>query len=307
MSARTLFISAALLACLTSASFEAHVLLGQRQELQLLQQRTAQAAREAAALRREGESARAELTASEAQLAASSTVLARAPGSPGDSAESARHAETQAWLARVKQLQRLFDERPAQRIPELQALDDADWLRVAKSASFADEHATRRALGDLRSAAKQKFFARLGSAFRTWSRNAGGQPPSSILALASHFDSPPDPAALQRYEILLQAAPGSGRAPELTLREKDPVDAYYDTRTTMRIQAAGGASTSTIVSPFAWLPDFERRNQDAYRAYAAAHPARQPTSMVDVIPYFNPPLDPALSALIVRFERERQQ
>lgn len=300
MNARSLLLAAAVLALAGGGIFQARVIVNQRVELQALQKLHTDTERLAAALRRTGDAIHAELKAAEQQLEAlpAPTFL--------DAAMAAREHETKAWLARVKQLKRLFEERPDQCIPEMQWLTDEDWLRVAKRASFADDHGTRKALGDLRNQAKEKFFKRAMLALRAFAKNANGEPPSSIMAFASSFETPVDAAILERYEIVKGDTYGGTKPGELTLREKRAVDEDYDSRWNATSNGQNYGRTS-LGAPYAWIPDFWERTARAYRAYAEAHGGDRPSGTTQALPYFDPPIDPIKAALLVRFERERQQ
>jgi hypothetical protein len=299
MSARNLALATTLIALTSAAVFQARVIVRQREELRDLQRRLAYNDRLAARLGDESEAARRELEAVERELTARPSAAAIDTAAPG------RRTETDAWLARVRQLRRHFDERADQRIPEMQWLTDDDWLRVARRASFDDEHGTRKAIGDLRSTAKSKFFARLAPAFRAFARTAGAEPPSSILALAPHFEESIEPATLQRYEITRRTS-NSGAA-QLLIREKEPIDADYDSRTEATANADGSVGIMGTNAPFAWFPDFREHTQRAYRAYSDANQGARPTGILQALPYFNPPLDIAKIELIRRFEQERKE
>ena len=137
MTARTILLAAPLVALCSAAVFEARVIIRQREELRNLQQRSVQAEHQAARLEQQRQAARRDLETLQRELAAGSSVENVNP------AKAARQKETEAWLACVRQLKRHFDERPDQRIPEMQWLTEGDWLRVARRASFSDEHGTR--------------------------------------------------------------------------------------------------------------------------------------------------------------------
>jgi hypothetical protein len=299
MTARSLFLLAALLALLSAGIFEARVLLRQREELSALQKRTAESTRQVAVLRGENDAARRSLDAAERNLAAHPAPMAL------DAATAARQKETNAWLARVKHLKGLFDERPGQRIPEMQWLTDDDWLRVAKRASFDDEHGTRKALGELRDTAKGKFISRLGPALRSFARTTNGEPPASILTLAAHFEIPVQAAILERYEVIVGDPNGGRSGSHLIVREKAPIDADYDSRPSANAQANGNGGSGSLHPPLAWIPDFRARTQNAYRAYSEANQGARPNGMAQVLPFYHPPLDPTKIELILRFERER--
>ena len=294
MIARTLFLSAALLAVAGLGVFEAQVILRQREDLRELRKRSEPLEKQVAALRRERETALQELAAAERQLA-------ELPAPAVNPAHAARQTEIKAWLARVKQLKQLFADRADQRIPEMQLLADEDWLRVAKRAAFDDAHHVRQALADLRSRATSKFFALLTPALRNYAKSTNDEPPVSILALASYFEKPIDLAILERYDVIKGSLSSDPNRVDLIARQKAPVDTDYDSRT--EISASGGMWGTS--GPTAWIPNFGERMRAANREYAQANNGASPTAISQTLPYFTPPLEPAKIELILRNERER--
>lgn len=303
MSARSLFILAALVALASAASFEAYIVSRRETELVALQKQVADARRQLARLRETLHTTRAELAASEVQSAAAAGTTSAVQ----NSVAAARASETKAWLARTRRLQGFFAAQPGQRIPEMQFLTDEDWLRAGKQASFEDEHSTRQALGRIRGVAKEKFMPQFQSVLRSYQASSGSsEPPASLAALAGLFDPPVDPAMLERYEITKGQSRNKDRT-TLDINERAPVDASYDTRGYVSLDSNGGFSVSIHGPPYAWIPDFKSRMTQAYQAYTAANkgvPPPQDTS--HLVPYFNPPLDAATIELVARFERERQ-
>jgi hypothetical protein len=298
MTARTLFLAAALVGLTSAGLFEAHVLARQDDEMQALQKRLAEARRQTTALHRETDAACHELNAAEAQLAVIPVAFVVNPA-------ATRQAEANAWLARVKRLQRLFDERPGQRIPEMQWLTDDDWLRLAKRASFDDDHHTRKALGEVRAQATTNFFKSLNRAVHKFALTANGEPPSSTLALAPYFEPPIDPTILARYEFTKGDASSIGPG-AITVREKAPIDAEYDSS---QFVSTNGTNLSSGSSPppYAWMPDFSDRMRRAFSAYMKANDGARAAGILPVLPYFDPPLDPARVGLILRFEQDREK
>jgi hypothetical protein len=150
MTPQNLFLTTVFIALAGVGVLETRVVFRQRDEHQTLQKRLAAESRQTAMLRDECETAQQNLNGAEQELAGLT-----AP-SVEDAATAARQTEIKAWLARLKQLQRLVAERPEHRIPEVQLLTDEDWLRVAQRASFGDEHDMRKAFGELRSACSSR-------------------------------------------------------------------------------------------------------------------------------------------------------
>ena len=272
--------------------------LAQRQDepLRTLRRQVAELTRETSALQRERDTLARDLAEAERQLAALPPLR---PAAPGVSPE--RHAEMKAWLARVKHLHRLFDERPAQRIPEMQFLTEEDWLRVAKDIQFDSDEETRRALAALRTAATERFKPRLMSALRSFAKTPP-ENPTTILALQPFADPPIDPGLLARYEL----SRTTETPPRWKVQTKAPVDADYDTRDTVEVYVDGRvSSSSSMAAPTAWIPDFQQQTMRAYQAYAKANKGTSAQGLAEVLPYFNPPLDPALAEKLLKADRAR--
>jgi len=210
-----------------------------------------------------------------------------------------------SWIRRMKQLRRLFDELPAQRIPEMEFLNDEDWLRVAHAARLDSEHATRRALAAIRDAASEKFRPRITAALRTFAVSSSPATVATIDSLAPHFDPPLDPAILARYELSKSAQAPSRSRVEWIAELKAPVDSDYDSRVTLRAADNGNSGVSTHPAPAAWIPNFTDRIQQAYLDYVAANHGAQPKNQTGVLPFFKPPLDPATIEKLLRADRDR--
>src|SRR5690606_5389988 len=148
---RRLLLAVPLAICAGAALVETHLVSDRAAQLRALRARHAGLARELADATRQEQLAVRELQHAEqqlAQLAPHRPALSGAAAPPADSAAG--------WLTRTKQLRALFALHPAHRIPEIQLLDDADWLRVARDASFETDAQRRQAAAALRTAAKNK-------------------------------------------------------------------------------------------------------------------------------------------------------
>lgn len=293
MNLRSLLIFTSVTAVAGLALVEAVALARQREELARLHQKIITTRREIARLQQPLPQAARE---AKAALDPAATAIA-------DPARVRREL-IREWVARAKRLKQLFAERPEQNIPEMALLADDDWLRVARLASFEDEHATRKALGALRTSAKSKFANPLGEALSAFARASGQTPPDSIAALAVHFKGPVDASALQRYEIGTAERTFFGTGAVLRVRERAAVDPYYDSRHEV-VTKNGGIGWSSRPAPMAWTPDFNDRFSVAAKAYSDANQGRRPGDRSEVYPYFNPPLDAQFVELLKRFDRER--
>ena len=295
-------LAAAMAAVLGYLGYELRVASQQVEQLAALRRRTAQLAAESTALRRAHETLTRDLAEAERQFAALPRARATAPA---DSPE--RRAELLIWLARVKQMRRLFDEHPEQRIPEMQFLTDQDWLRVAKRIDLDVEEGARKAFAAIRDIAATRFAPQLSSALKKFRDSSPGAAPPSIAALASFFEAPPDEAMLDRYE-LRKVTESYDPAPRWRVQTKAPIDADHDSRHYVDAYVDGrGSGGGSLGAPWAWIPEFREQSDLAYQAYAAAHKGTSASNLADVLPYFNPPLAPALAEKLLKAEREQKR
>jgi hypothetical protein len=210
------------------------------------------------------------------------------PLSPGD-VDQARKDELRSWLERVKRLKQLFVEHPDQRIPELELLTDDDWIRIARWTSLDDDAAERGAMGDARNAAKRLLMPLLGRALLAYAEAHQNLLPAQATDLAPYLSDPRATAALSRYEMLTTAAVSPFKpANAAAISEIAPVDPDTDSKITISNNGGG----SIMLPPVAWIPGFNEARIKAYQAYAEANKGAVAPSAPDVIPFFNPPLDP---------------
>ncbi len=102
---------------------------------------------------------------------------------------------------RVTLLRQLFNDLPAQYLPELRLLEPTDWLEVAQAHELESAADIRVALAKLRSLARKKFAPHLQTALRRFTEGSGGLLPAGIMQLASHLDAPADAEMLARYAL----------------------------------------------------------------------------------------------------------
>ncbi len=286
------------------ARYEMQVASRQNQALVALRQRAAQLAAESASLRRERDATAQDLAAAEQQLAAVSKPRPDDPTFPPE-----RRNEMKAWLSRVKNLHQLFDARPDQRIPEMQFLTDQDWLRVAKNARFDTEDDARRALAAMRDAAISHFTPQLSAALRKLIKSPGIDGLLNIYVLAPLLERPGDAPLLERYELVKGLPDGLRLGGEVTwtVQTKAPVDAGYDSRVYVSASDSGSFGFSSAGAPAAWIPNFGERLTRATKDYTAARNGSTPVGLADILPFFNPPLDPAVAQNLLKTERERKR
>jgi len=295
-------LAAVFLAFLGFAGYETRVVIQQQGQVEALCKRAAQLAAELATLRRERDVDAKDLAEAERQFAALPPLRA---GDPTISPE--RRTEMKAWLARMKRLRQLFDERPDQRIPEMQFLTDQDWLRVAKNNELDSDDGRRKALAAARDAAISHFTSQLSAALRKFAKTAGVDTPATIFALGPFFDNPVDAALFERYELRKAAPSGLRGNIEWSAQNKSPIDLDYDSQFSVRVSDSGNSGMGTMYAPLAWIPDFRERLARASKDFAAAGKIPSSGGLADVLPFFNPPLDPATVEKILKAERDRQK
>ena len=276
----------------------------QEQQLQTLHQRSSQLQNELISTRREHDAVAREVQEAERQLASIPTPATTA-GAVEIAAE--RRAEMANWLKRVKRLKQLFDERPDQRVPEMKYLTDQDWLKVAKRVDLEAENGERKAFAAIRDAAAGHFTPQLSEALRKFATSSGDSAPPPMSVFARFLDPTADPEMLDRYEIIKTTEPYE-KAQRWRVQTKAAIDADYDSRHYVDAyvdgRGHGGGSTG---APWAWIPDFRSQTERAHRAFTAANKGTSATGLADVLPYFNPPLSPALIEKLIKAEREQKR
>ena len=284
-SLRKIFVLAVIGLGAGTGLFEFQVLAPQRALLASLRVQADRLTHEVTQARMEAETARHELESARQELAAWRTRAAEFADSP----EAATTKLT--WLARTRRLRQLFAQRPDQRIPELSLLTDRDWLSAAMTADLDSAEGQRKALGAARSIAKGKFMPEMGAALRHYVAAHQGMLPDDISQLAAEFESSPDLAMLQRYQMQR-----TGRASEVTLGDEAIVEARlidepYESRYHVQANGDYGSESTTGTED----PTLALAAQKAYRAFQQAHPEvpLKDVNVPMVLPYFNPPLDPA--------------
>ncbi len=283
--------------------YEASVLSRRREQLHALGTASAQLRADLAKLQRENLAATEDLAHAERQLAALPT---KRPSIADVAPE--REIELGIWLARVKQLRRLFEEKPDQRIPELNLLTDRDWLRDAKTARLDSEDGIRRALARIRDSAITAFQqTQLSPALRKFAKTADDDATPTIFALTPFFDTPVDPALLGRYELSSVKNSSSRGGLEWRVQTLAPIDPDYDGRQQITANRLGNSGASSAGAPYAWIPDFQQRLQRAYKSFSETKKGTAPNGLADVLPFMTPPLPPATVEKLLNVERESRR
>jgi hypothetical protein len=91
------------------------------------------------------------------------------------------------------------------------------------------------------------------------------------------------------------------------LRTKAPIDPDYDSRVELTAGTKAGYGMSSTSGPMAWMPELRQQVDDAYSAFRALNNGAPPRGIADVLPFFNPPLDPAVAEKLLEAERDRSR
>ena len=137
-----------------------------------------------------------------------------------------------SWLSRVGLLKQRLESAPNATVPEFRFLTEEDWLNVTRE-RIETELDYRKAMSALRNAAERKFGSILQGALRQYIQANNSQSPTDLSQLIPYFESPPDAAVLQRWQI----APAD-RVPNIRVGNENwivtqnasPVDEDYDSR-----------------------------------------------------------------------------
>ena len=146
-----------------------------------------------------------------------------------------------SWLSRVSLLKQHLEQTPNAMIPEFQFLTEEDWLNVARDRIDIDTD-YRKATSALRNAAERKFGNMLQRALKQYMQANNSEFPTDLSQLRPYFESPPDDAVLQRWQI----APADiipnirvGSEDWIVTQKAGPVDEEYDSRLVLGPMGSG--------------------------------------------------------------------
>ena len=135
--------------------------------------------------------------------------------------------------ARIAELKRWLEERPEEKIPELQLLSEAAWVQQVNWQVVTDEE-YRGQMSALRGNAEMKFAQMTSKALKQYAQANDGRFPSELSQLTAYYERAMDEAILQRYTILpaksLTFLAGDWKGGEWVVTQKAPVNRKYDGR-----------------------------------------------------------------------------
>jgi len=160
--------------------------------------------------------------------------------------EEALLSRDQLWPARVNRLKQWLEENPSEKIPELQFVEDVNWMNTIYPHPPETAEECRVSMSAVRSTA-QHIFAEfmLRSALQQYAKDNSGQFPTDLSQLKPYFDSPIYDGILERYTILLASSLVSELRPggDWVITQKAPVNEEQDWRTATSLTGTKQATT----------------------------------------------------------------
>ena len=166
-----------------------------------------------------------------------------------------------AWLNRVAQLKERLQQNPAAGIPELELLEEEDWLAAVKDQALDSENGYRRAMSTLRGAGENKFSTLAHPALQKYLEANFNKFPTDITQLSEFFDASVNAAMLQRWQIVPGKTVSNIGVGNWIITEKEAVDDLLDSR--IAIGERGYGSTDFLSSLIS------ETLKPVYKAYSA--------------------------------------
>jgi RNA polymerase sigma factor (sigma-70 family) len=181
------------------------------------------------------------------------------------------------WKRKEAKLRRLMDQRPEQRVPEMDLIDDRTWLDIARDADLENEDGIRRAMSRLRHVAKNTFAPKLSEALLLYLKEHDGQLPGQLTELKPYFKTPVTDGMLDQYQLAHSGKFADVPEGEYPVVEKNVVDSDHDRF--WKVSPNGYSTDSPQVHH-----NSAAMNQ-VIRAYRAVHGNRAPASPSDLLPF----------------------
>jgi RNA polymerase sigma factor (sigma-70 family) len=280
-------LAATLTAAIGTGIYEARQVARMRGQIQTLQHQQAPFTEELQQMTRERDEASGKLAAlrdDHERLRKDLQRLAQVKAAgTGDPTELA----AKSWLSRVNALRQRLENLPGAKIPELQFLNENDWLEIANT-KLETEADYRRTLAEIRKRAEGYFVKRLQPGLKAYMLANNGQWPPDLAQLRPYFNPPVDDTILERWEIVSKDAfPGREFAGDWVITEKAPVDEAFDHRWTI------DGPNSAGVGPYQYQPSegetLKLALEPALKAYAEANGGKEPVDPSQLQPYLTTP------------------
>lgn len=131
------------------------------------------------------------------------------------------------WKARKEKLQRMFQDRPDQYVPEMKLLSDNRFLDIAREQDLESETDIRNTMSLVRCRAKEVFASQLCDALGEYVKEHDDQLPTDLLELTVYFTNQEEDYSpiLKEYRLL-----HSGKVEELHRQGISKTTMVSDTR-----------------------------------------------------------------------------
>jgi len=304
------FIAATLTAAIGTGIFEAHQASQLREQNQTLQQQQAPLAEQVQQLQRERDDATNRLAGVADEIARiqnGNTELLKLRGEIGRLRGNAALADDPfiqkalVWKAKLEKIKSLFDERPDQRIPELQFVTDQEWLDIAIEADLDSSDGVRNALGRVRYEGKNHFASMIQKALNKFTDANNGNRPNDVSQLKPFFDPPTEDSLLQRYRVLTQEEQQTSWLEGGVFVEKSVLDKWHDNLFVIGPQKIGigpGPQPLRLSFPHELMP--------VMQAYQNANNRQTPDDFSKLNPYVTTPEQKAALENLIKTLKDGQ-
>jgi hypothetical protein len=186
-------------------------------------------------------------------------------------------AVLKSWRERVAQLKQYLKQFPGASIPEIQLLDEIDWLMLAKSRPLGND--VQATLSWLRGQAEDKFESQIKKALTAFREANNGRDATDFAQLWQYFDPRTDPAILRRWKIVpAKTLPGHDLGSDYVVTQMGAlVDQTRDHIQLLTANSSGVTNFSTVKSRQVMEP--------VYQAYRNANGGQIPKDRSDLQTY----------------------
>lgn len=209
-----------------------------------------------------------------------------------------------SWLTRLKLLKARLEQSPEARVPEMQLLDQEDWLAAVKGPNLETEEDFRRAFASLRNTAANKLAPKIQQALSRYMEGANKSFPSDMNSLIPYMD-PKDPALLSRYAVVPSSKVTSVKmGGDWVVTQQGTVDSEFDNQFVIGPNGFGSCS----------FPKEGQPTEEDYDALASAKEAfaninsnKEVNSLEDLEPYLTTPEARAAYEKIKKFSSPKKK
>ena len=294
-------ITATLAAAVGTGIYEVRQAATLRAQVQTLQQQQAPLAAQIQELQHERDVATQQLAAlrdDNERLNRNTAELLKLRGEVGMLRSDARNSKqveddpvvqkAREWKAKETKLRQLFDQKPDQRIPEMQLLADEQWLSVAQNADLDSPRGIRLAMSRMREVAILNFATSIQQALHTYMNANKQKLPDNPSQLSAYFKPPMNGAdsMLLRYEMLSEDAKSNAAFNGASIIQNVLIDKSVDNALIVGLSTMGFApKPNQGHAPV----DVPRELLPVLKSYMDANNHKTPRDFDELKPYLTTP------------------